>query len=30
MHRKGEITHLKQGAYQDEEALAKDIEAYAR
>lgn len=28
--RNGEINHLKQGAYQDEKALAEDIEAYAR
>ena len=28
--RKGEITHLQQGPYEDERALAADIERYAR
>lgn len=28
--RKGEITHLQQGPYEDEQALAADIERYAR
>lgn len=28
--RAGEITHLKQGGYSDEQALAQDIERYAR